>query len=177
MLSFPFLYIPSMDVWQFLAYLPMAFVYDLGSLYRSVFRNPAVIMNGLPWPKLFSSEQVKMDWKNPGRLFWFSFCSLLLLFVFLHPLWRSFLFQWTIPLIRYPCSAPMLNVLFHSFLSMLGVRSRRICITFYQPLTMAWSYQGFGHSVFTPVLWNAPMKVDFQKFMVLMYNLLQWYFS
>jgi hypothetical protein len=30
LLSFPFLYIPQMDGWQILFYLPMAFVYDIG---------------------------------------------------------------------------------------------------------------------------------------------------
>ena len=70
MLSFPFLYIPSMDVWQFLAYLPMAFVYDLGLvvivLYFVTQRNNET---RLPWPKLFSIRTSQNGLKKPKVTF------------------------------------------------------------------------------------------------------------
>jgi hypothetical protein len=70
MLSFPFLYIPKMDGWQILFYLPMAFVYDIGLvvifLYFVTQRKKETY---LPWPNFFSLRAGQKELKEPKITF------------------------------------------------------------------------------------------------------------
>jgi hypothetical protein len=70
MLSFPFLYIPKMDGWQMIFYMPMAFVYDLGLvmifLYFITQRKKEI---RLPWPKFFSLHASRKDLRAPKVTF------------------------------------------------------------------------------------------------------------
>jgi hypothetical protein len=86
MLSFPFLYIPKMDGWQFLFYLPMAFVYDIGLvmifLYFVTQRKKEI---RLPWPKYFSMKTNRKETRAPKIAFLIflilAFSSFLYLFI------------------------------------------------------------------------------------------------
>ena len=65
-LSFPFLYIPKMDGWQILFYLPMAFVYDIGLVVIFLyFITQQKKETRLPWPKFFSLRVSQNELKTP----------------------------------------------------------------------------------------------------------------
>ena len=70
MLIFPFLYIPKMDGWQILFYLPMAFVYDIGLVVIFLyFVTQSKKETRLPWPKFFSLQTSQKELKKPKVVF------------------------------------------------------------------------------------------------------------
>jgi hypothetical protein len=66
MVGFPFFYIPDMNMWQFIFYVPTAFIYDLGLvtifLYIVTQKNKDAY---LPWPKLFTKVKSSTEMKKP----------------------------------------------------------------------------------------------------------------
>lgn len=66
MVGFPFLYIPEMNIWQFICYVPMAFIYDLGLvgifLYLITQKRKEI---RLPWPKLFEKAKAALEMRKP----------------------------------------------------------------------------------------------------------------
>jgi len=81
MVGFPFLYIPNMNVWEFMVYLPMAYIYNLGLvvifLYFVTQKKKEI---RLPWPKLFTNGESVKEMKRPKILF---LVLLILIFAFL----------------------------------------------------------------------------------------------
>lgn len=83
MMGFPFLYIPVMDIWQFVFYVPMAFIYDLGLvalfLYLVTQKNKDA---RLPWLKLFAKGESVKEMRKP-KIFFMAFL-ILIFFMFLY---------------------------------------------------------------------------------------------
>ncbi|MGD0338952.1 MAG: hypothetical protein ABSB78_09200 [Bacteroidota bacterium] len=70
MLSFPFLYIPKMDGWQIIFYLPTAFVYDIGLVIIFLyFVTQSKKEIRIPWPKFFSLPASRKKLKTPKVAF------------------------------------------------------------------------------------------------------------
>ena len=166
MLSFPFLYIPSMDVWQFLAYLPMAFVYDLGLvvivLYFVTQRNNET---RLPWPKLFSIRTSQNGLKKPKVAFLIfillAFTTLLYFFIRYGAI---FFVSMNDPAHPVPLFGPDASTYFSIlFLSMLACEAAGYALRF---INLSRWLDLIRVSVILFLLqfvWNAPMKVDFPK--------------
>ena len=88
MVGFPFFYIPEMNIWQFIIYVPMAFIYDLGLvvifLYLMTQKKREIRM---PWPRLFGERAFVTEMKKPKIVF-----MVLLIFTFVFFLFMFFKF-------------------------------------------------------------------------------------
>jgi hypothetical protein len=155
-----------MDVWQFLAYLPVAFVYDLGLVVIFLyFVTQHKDETRLPWPKLFSIPTNQNGLKKPKVAFLIflllAFTTLLYLFIrhgaifFVsmndpaHP----------VPLFGHNASA-YYSLLFLAMLACEAAGYAARFITFSRWLDL------IRVSLILFLLqfvWNAPMKVDFPK--------------
>ena len=68
--GFPFLFIPRMESWQLLLYVPMALIYDLGLVVIFLYFVTQKKRDlRLPWPKLLQGKKPRKDMKRPNIIF------------------------------------------------------------------------------------------------------------
>jgi hypothetical protein len=84
MVVFPFLYIPNMNVWQMMLYIPTTLLYDLGMvavfLYLVTQRKKEL---RLPWPKLLARGESRFEMKKPNIIFMVFLVIFFVLFMFM----------------------------------------------------------------------------------------------
>jgi len=166
MLGFPFLYIPTMDIWQFVFYVPMAFIYDLGLvgivLYLVTQKNKDV---RLPWPKLFSNVESVKEVRKPNILF---MAFLILIFSFFL---YSFIQFGTIffasmnnPGNPVPMFGPNASFYYSLlFMAMLGCEVIGYAARFISRSSWLDLIKNFVILILLQFVWNSPVKADFAK--------------
>ena len=166
MLSFPFLYIPKMDGWQILFYLPMAFVYDIGLVVIFLyFLTQRKKETRLPWPKYFSLQASQKELKKPKVVF----------LIFLILIFGSFLYLFIrhgaiffasmndpsnpVPLFG-PVASSYYSVL---FLAMIGCEVIGYAARFINRSRWLDLIKTSMILFLLQFVWNSPVKADFTK--------------
>lgn len=166
MVGFPFFYIPDMNIWQFIFYVPMAFIYDLGLvvifLYFVTQKKKEIRM---PWPSLLGKRVLVKDMKKPRIIF-----MVLLIFTFIFFL-STFLKFGTIffASMNDPSNpTPMFDriaSLYYSllFLAMITCEVIGYAVRFISRSRWLDLIKNFVILILLQFVWNSPVKADFAK--------------
>lgn len=166
MMGFPFLYIPVMDIWQFVFYVPMAFIYDLGLvalfLYLVTQKNKDA---RLPWPKLFAKGESVKEMRRP-KIFFMAFL-ILIFFMFLYffirfgTIFFASMNNPANPVPMFDRSASLYYSLL--FLAMMACEVIGYAARFISRSRWLDLIKNFVILILLQFAWNNPVKVDFAK--------------
>lgn len=166
MVLIPFLYIPRMDGWQFLCYLPMALIYDIGLvvllLYVVTQRKKET---RLPWPTLFSLRTGRRELKPPRVAFLviliLVFGSFLCLFILYGTIFFASLNDVSHPV---PMFGPSASTYYSAlFLAMLGCEVVGYAARFMSRSRWSELIKTAVILLLLQFVWNSPVKADFAR--------------
>jgi hypothetical protein len=166
MVGFPFLYIPNMDTWQFMYYVPMIFIYDLGLvvifLYLVTQKNKDA---RLPWPKLFAKGESLKEMKKPNIFFMalliFIFAIFLSLFVRFDTIFFASMNDSRNPVPLFGRNASLYYSLL--FLAMIGCEVIGYTARFISRSRWPDLIKNSAILILLQFVWNSPVKADFMK--------------
>jgi hypothetical protein len=166
MLGFPFLYIPTMDIWQFVFYMPMAFIYDLGLvgivLYLVTQKNKDV---RLPWPKLFAKGESVKEMRKPKIFFMalsiFIFSFFLYFFIRFGTCFFASMNNPHNPVPLFDRNASLYYSLL--FLAMIACEIIGYAVRFISRSRWLDLIKNFVILILLQLVWNSPVKADFAK--------------
>jgi hypothetical protein len=166
MVGFPFFYIPEMNIWQFILYVPMAFIYDLGLvvifLYLMTQKKREIRM---PWPRLLGKRVFVKEMKKPKIIF-----MVLLIFAFVFFL-STYLKFGTIffasmndpinPTPMFDRSASQYYSLI--FLAMMACEVIGYALRFVNRSRWLNLIKNFVILILLQFVWNSPVKAEFAR--------------
>ena len=166
MIVFPFLFIPDMDVWQFMFYIPMTIIYDLGlvALFLYIVTQKSKDAR-LPWPNLFSKIDAAKEMRKPNILF---MVFLIFMFsLFLYSLMRfgtMFFASMNDPAHPVPMFGRAASLYYSIlFLAMIGCEVIGYAERFINRTHWPDLMKNFAIMILLQFVWNSPVKADFAK--------------
>jgi len=159
MVGFPFLYIPDMNIWQFIFYVPMAFIYDIGLvaifLYLMTQKKKEIRM---PWPRLFAKEM-----KKPKIIFMILLIFVFFLFTFLKfgTIFFASMNDPSNPTPMFDRSASLYYSLL--FLALIACEVIGYALRFVNRSRWLNLIKNFVILILLQFVWNSPVKAEFVK--------------
>ncbi len=166
MVVFPFLYIPNMDTWQVLFYIPMAYIYDLGLvvifLYFVTQKKKEV---RLPWPNLFAAGESAKEMRKPKIVFMTILILVFLFFVFMFIRFGTIFFaSINNPGNPVPLFGPDASLYYSLFfLAMLGCEVIGYAARLISRSRWLDLIKNSAILFLLQFVWNSPVKTDFTK--------------
>ncbi|HVO74762.1 MAG TPA: hypothetical protein VMT35_12110 [Ignavibacteriaceae bacterium] len=161
MVGFPFLYIPDMNIWQFIFYVPMAFIYDIGLvaifLYLMTQKKKEIRM---PWPRLFAKEM-----KKPKIIFMILLILTFVFFLFTFLKFGTIFFASmndpSNPTPMFDRSASLYYSLL--FLALIACEVIGYALRFVNRSRWLNLIKNFVILILLQFVWNSPVKAEFVK--------------
>jgi len=166
MVGFPFLYIPDMNIWQFIFYVPMAFIYDLGLvalfLYLVTQKKREI---RLPWPRLFAKAKPANELRKPRISFMVFLILIFLMFLYFFVQFGTIFFASmnnpSNPVPMFDRSASLYYSLL--FLAMMACEVIGYAVRFISRSRLLDLIKNFVILILLQFVWNNPMKADFAE--------------
>jgi hypothetical protein len=162
----PFLYIPNMDIWQFVYYVPMAFIYDLGLVGLVLyFVTQKKKDASLPWPKLLAKVESVKEMKKPKIFF---MALLVVIFIFFISLFvrfgTVFFASMNDPGNPVPLFGPSASLYYSLlFLAIIGCEVIAYATRFITQTRWPDLIKNSTILILLQFVWNSPVKADFAK--------------
>jgi hypothetical protein len=166
MVGFPFFYIPNMNIWQFVFYVPTAFIYDLGLvvifLYLVTQKEKDV---RLPWPRLFTKVKSANEMRKPKISFMalliFIFFTFLYLFIRFGTVFFASVNNPRNPVPMFDRTASLYYSLL--FLAMMACEAIGYAARFISRSRWIDLIKNFVILILLQFVWHSPVKANFTK--------------
>jgi len=164
--GFPFPYIPKMNAWEFMFYLPMAYIYDLGlvAIFLYLVTQEKIEVH-LPWPKFFARRESMKEMRKPKIVFITFLVLVFSFFLFMFIRFRTIFFA---SMNNFSNPMPLLGPnasLYYSilFLAMIGCEVLGYAARFINRSRWLDLIKNMMILILLQFVWNSPVKADFAQ--------------